>query len=123
MTGRITTFTPTRWATGLVILAGLWLLISPWVLGYTDVGNATTNDVVLGIVIAIIAAIRMWGSWSAAWLSWLNVVLGIWVIASPRILGYTTNNAALWDNVIFGIVVVILAGWTAITEARPTTTT
>jgi hypothetical protein len=118
-----------RWASGLNVLVGLWLLISPFVLGFSAPTNvpfrpsAMWNDIILGIVIAIIAAIRFFGAYQATWLSWLNVILGIWVIVSPWVLGFSSTPTPMWDNVIVGIVVVILGIWAAVTSPRPTTMT
>jgi hypothetical protein len=40
--------------------------------------------------------------------SWVNILLGIWVIISPLVLG-TNVPKAIWNNVIAGALVVILA--------------
>ncbi len=38
------------------VLAGIWLVIAPWVLGYTSTA-AKVNDVLLGVVIGVVALI------------------------------------------------------------------
>lgn len=43
----------------------------------------------------------------------VNLILGAWLIVSPFWLNYT-SSAARWDQVILGIVVVVLAGLRAI---------
>ena len=40
----------------LNVLAGLWLIIAPWILGY-QTAAAKVNDVILGVVVGIIALI------------------------------------------------------------------
>jgi hypothetical protein len=40
--------------------------------------------------------------------SWVNILLGIWVIISPFVLGMNVPKA-IWNNVIAGALVVILA--------------
>ncbi len=99
------------WASGLSVLAGLWLLISPWVLGFSDQQSPLWNAVILGIVIAVLAFIRAGGWYQAVWLAWVNLVLGIWVVISPWILGFSGQNAPLWDAVVVGVIVVILSAW------------
>jgi hypothetical protein len=101
-------------ASGLDVLAGIWLIISPFIIGYGALSGATTNDVILGIVIGILAAIRFFGAYEAAFISWINVILGIWVLISPWVLGYSTNNGALANNIVMGIIVIILAAWSAL---------
>lgn len=44
-------------------------------------------------------------------LNWVQLVLGLWVLVSPWILGFAEITTALWSNVIIGILVVISALW------------
>jgi hypothetical protein len=104
----------TRWAGGINILVGIWLLISPWVLGFTATNAALWDDVVLGIAIIVVAAIRLGWAQDQTWLSWLNLILGAWVVISPWVLGFSSDTTAMWDNVITGIVAFIVAGWAAL---------
>ncbi|MFB3885686.1 MAG: SPW repeat protein [Thermodesulfobacteriota bacterium] len=36
------------------VLVGIWLVISPFVLGYRQITNMTINDLVFGAIVAII---------------------------------------------------------------------
>jgi hypothetical protein len=47
-------------------------------------------------------------------ISWVNFVLGLWLIVAPFALLYRGISAALWDNVIVGIIIAVLAGWRAL---------
>jgi hypothetical protein len=42
-------------------------------------------------------------------LSWVNFILGLWLIVAPFALHYRDLSAAMWNNVIVGIVIAILA--------------
>ena len=42
-------------------------------------------------------------------LSWVNFVLGLWLIIAPFVLHYREVSSAMWNNVIVGIVIAILA--------------
>lgn len=44
-------------------------------------------------------------------LSWAQLILGIWVLVSPWVIGFADISAALWSNVIVGALVVIFALW------------
>jgi len=47
-------------------------------------------------------------------LSWINALLGLWVLLAPFILGYSgTSGGATWNDVIVGVVVIILEVWGA----------
>ncbi len=116
-------------ASGLDLLAGLWLIISPFVLGFGDIGQvtktiasqATNNSMVVGFVIAAIAAIRLANAYRfgeyelpTMWLSWLSALLGLWLIVSPFILGFTGMTTAFWNTIILGIIVAVLGVWNAL---------
>jgi hypothetical protein len=104
-------------ASGLGVLAAIWLIISPWFLPHY-VPIARANDVILGVIIGVLALIRFMGAYEAAVLSEINVLLGVWVLISPWVLHYH-QPVPFWNNIIVGIVVIALAGWSALaTTAR-----
>lgn len=104
----------------LVALVGLWEVIAAFILGYTASTTAFWDAIVVGIVLIVL------GAWAALsnqegtdkTLDWINVVAGIWLIIAPFVLGYSVVAAALWNDIIVGIVVVVLAGWAALTMGR-----
>lgn len=88
------------------IILGIWVLISPFVLAFTF-PRSIWNNVATGIVVGILAIIRLSTREQPGW-SWVNVVLGIWLIISPFVLAFATG-AALWNNVILGIIIAAIA--------------
>jgi hypothetical protein len=91
------------------VLIGIWLIISPFVVtAFNPLMNMKANNVILGIIIALFALFRASGNAMAGW-SWANVLLGIWMIISPFVLGVSSNATVMWHNVIAGIVVALLA--------------
>lgn len=101
-------------ASGLNFLAGIWIIISAWVYGAIYTSGSAWNSIIIGIVIAVFAAIRFFSPRSAVGRSWINALLGIWMIISPWVYGYVnTNEARMWNSVIFGIIVLILGVWSA----------
>ncbi len=104
--------TSVRTANGLDVLAGIWLIFAPFILGYSAVTAAVWNDIIVGIVVAVLAISRTTREGiKVAWPSWVNVVIGIWLIFAPFILGYSFVSAALWNDIILGIIVAALATW------------
>lgn len=104
-------------ASGINILAGIWLALAPWFLAYAS-GVGIWSSIIVGIIIAVLAGIRAFGAYDAAWMSWANVVLGLWVIIAPFILGYGTYPARLWNNIIVGVIVAALGTWSAVASNR-----
>jgi heme/copper-type cytochrome/quinol oxidase subunit 3 len=47
------------WEEWLNLIAGLWSVVSPWVLGFQGT-TAMTVHVVIGILVAVLAAIELW---------------------------------------------------------------
>jgi len=93
-----------QWASGINIIAGIWLLISPWVLSFSTLTTARDNAVIFGIIVGVLAAVRLFVAPAATWLSWVNAILGIWVFISPWVLGFAGDSVALWDHLILGVI-------------------
>lgn len=96
--------TQVRTAGGLDILAGLWLLVAPFALNYAANGGSTVNDLLVGAAIILFAGYEVVNVRNST-PSWLNVLLGAWLVAAPFVLGFTTGSAAMWNNIVTGIVV------------------
>ena len=101
----------------LVAVVGLWELVSPFSLGYSALTMAMWNAVIVGAVLIILAG---WAALSKDAntdrnLDWINTVLGLWLVVSPFILGYSATTVALWNGIIVGVVVIVLAVWAAFT--------
>jgi SPW repeat len=47
------------WEEWLNLIAGLTLIVSPWLLGFQD-SDAMTIDVAIGIIVAALAALEVW---------------------------------------------------------------
>ena len=48
---------------------------------------------------------------------WLNLVLGLWVIVSPFVLGFERNSAGMWGNIAGGAAVMLFTLISATNEA------
>ncbi len=100
-----------RLASGINVVLGVWLLVSPWVFGYHVVGSeAIANSVIVGALIAILAALRAYSGVYPG-LSWINLLLALWTVVSPWVCGYAENISGRLDNMLLGIVIAGLAGW------------
>jgi SPW repeat len=110
-----------RWRDWAMLVLAVWLFLSPWILGFAVgapvEGEAATagftiaawNAWILGVVIAVLA---LWAAFQfAEWHDWVNGVLGVWLVVSPWILGFAALTAALWNHVVVGVLIVVLAAW------------
>lgn len=85
------------------VVAGLWLVIAPFVLGYADPA-ARTSDFWSGLAVIAIALI----STRISGIRWINAGLGAWVVAAPWILSYETTRAVV-NDVVVGLLIIALA--------------
>lgn len=98
-------------ADGISLAAGLWLVVAPFVFGYT-MTVAATNDIILGLAIGAIALYRVLYPASEPRISWINIVLAAWLIVSAFVLPGRTMTT-VWNNIIFGILVIITDSWSS----------
>jgi hypothetical protein len=86
-------------------ILGLWLLLAGFVLS-TAVRPVMTEEVVLGIIIACLAAISM--AWPTAGVSWLVALAGLWTLVAPAVISYAGLPASRINDIVVGIVVLVL---------------
>jgi hypothetical protein len=88
-------------------------MMAPFVV---DAAYPGWSDIVTGAVMVVVATIRIVVPSRTAALSLGNVALGGWLIAAPFALGYSAVPAATWNDVLVGMVVIVLAGvsWFAV---------
>lgn len=98
-----------HWQDPANAVLGLWLAVSPWVLGFDGNSFALSNAVIVGI--ALIAAALGATFVPMAWEEWTEAALGTWMIASPWILGFSALYVATVSAVASGAAVLALALW------------
>ena len=104
-----------HWQDPVNALLGAWIALSPWVLGFQQQMAPMANGVVIGV--ALIAAALGAYFLPRAWEEWTEGGLGLWMVISPWVLGFSTNHNAMLNAVLSGIVVAVLALWVLTTDA------
>lgn len=103
------------WLSFIPFLSGLWLAVSPFLLAYANSNipnaqSATANNVVAGVLIALLAFISLYGSRvMVGFLSWILSLLGIYQILAPFIIGYTNIDQAVMNDVIIGLTILVFS--------------
>ena len=72
-------------ASGVNIIAGVWLISAAFVLCPTQ-PVIRWNDTVAGLILLVLASLRYVHPLHRFWMSWLNALVGLWLTASPFIL-------------------------------------
>ncbi|GAA1580237.1 hypothetical protein GCM10009789_37560 [Kribbella sancticallisti] len=94
---------------GLTFLAGLYLAISPWVVGFTGFTTLTGNNLIVGIAMALLAI-----GFAAAYerthgIAWVMPLVGAWTIVAPwAVSGDVATTSTILSNVVTGGVAVLL---------------
>ena len=103
-----------HWQDPVNAVLGVWLVLSPWVLGFQGNFTAMANVVIVGILLAAAAlgAIFL----PRAWEEWTEGALGAWLAVSPWALGFSTLDVARVTALATGLAVVVLALWVLMTD-------
>lgn len=104
-----------RYAFFINLILGLWLLVSPWVLGFTSMVTPMWSHIIVGVIIALLALWRALepADESRVWASWAMAVLGLYSVISPWVFGYSATTRLVLSDVVAGIIIAALAIWTA----------
>jgi multisubunit Na+/H+ antiporter MnhC subunit len=98
-----------HWQDPISLIAGLWMMVSPWALAYQAEARPMWNAIVLGALIAAVAFTAFFQVF--AWQEWANVLFGGWLIISPWVLGFSALSTVMLNAVVVGAVVAALALW------------
>ena len=94
---------------GLVLLTGLYVAASPWIVGFNATASLATSDLIVGIAVAFLAYGFATTLDRAHGMTWTLPVLGVWVIVSTWILpGAAPSAGTTWSNVVAGAVLTFL---------------
>lgn len=104
-----------HWQDIVTGIVGLWLIVYPFLFsaaGASSTAAFAVNFLACGVIalllaISALAAFRQWEEW-------IGVVLGLWLIASPWLMGFAAADAARWNALIAGVIITALAAWTLI---------
>ncbi|MDC8760630.1 SPW repeat protein [Janthinobacterium fluminis] len=98
-----------RWQDQLILVLGLWLIVSPWAFAYPQGSAQMMNAIISGVIIAALAAFELYKTYF--WAVVVNLLVGVWVAVSPWVLRVADRNTVMWNELIVGIAVVVLALW------------
>lgn len=103
----------------LSLLLGVWFFMTPWLVTH-NLSEAQTslinwNAWLVGAAVIISASLALQSL--KPWEEWANLILGVWLILSPWILGYAAEKGLLWNSIIVGLAITVLSGL-ALPEAQ-----
>jgi general stress protein CsbA len=96
-----------RWQDWINLIFGAWLIFSPWLLKYTNLGTASWDSFYFGLAIVFFA---VWALFAPmVWEEWVNLILGLWLIIAPWVHGFSTHTQVTWNVVAVGVIVAVLS--------------
>jgi hypothetical protein len=99
----------TQFTEGLAFLAGVYLAISPWVVGFNQLTTITVNNLITGIAAALLAAGFASAFGRTHGLTWVLPIIGIWTIITPwAVSGDVDTLRVVLNNVIVGALIALL---------------
>ncbi|MFF0223409.1 SPW repeat protein [Streptomyces sp. NPDC004629] len=95
---------------GLILLAGVYAAISPWVVHFSAQPDITVNNLIVGITVALIGFGLTLVPERMFRLVWTVVPLGVWLLISPWVVTATHGARAgiVWNNCWLGAVTLLL---------------
>jgi hypothetical protein len=93
------------WSQVPLLVLGLWLIVSPFSLGYRSV-PLIWSDIISGILVTVLAVIAF--RTKRVWAAWANTFVGLWVAFAPVVFR-TPDAAAYANDTLIGMLVVTFA--------------
>jgi general stress protein CsbA len=100
------------WLTGIL---GILLIVAPFALGYRSDSPALWSNIILGLIVLVVSAIKGFFPDKTRWEYWVAGIMGVLAIIAPFVLSFSVVNTALWASIILGLIVAILSGYKAFT--------
>lgn len=99
-------------AGSLSLVAGLWLGLFALLMGL----GFASNTFIVGALLVLFSLFELFSAETTMWVSWLNGILGAWLLISPVFLAGLTMGIIL-NSVILGLIVIGIALWGGVSSS------
>jgi hypothetical protein len=94
---------------GFGLITGLYLALSPWILGFTDLPALTMNNLITGIAVALLTAGFASAFGRTHGFTWVAPIIGAWTVVAPWVVsGNADSTTTITSNAIAGGLCVVL---------------
>jgi hypothetical protein len=100
---------PKRWQDWVNVVLGVWLVVSPWALGFSNHETASLVAWLAGAAVVVFAAIGayMRETWEEA----ITLIVGLVLMGAPWAFGFADQLTATANISTTGLLVTIFAVW------------
>ena len=100
---------PALWISWTNVALGLWLIVAAFLFRHSS-GAGVTENIITGSIVALVAlwAARAFRPGVSLVASWTVMLTGVWVVAAPFALGYERESAAVVNDVVVGLAIIVL---------------
>ena len=96
--------TKPRWQDAVGLLLGLWLFSSPLRGNRPELNLFAWDDYAFGILIAVLSVVALSRPWARE--AKINILIGLWLIAAPFVLGFVSHHEAMLSDIGTGVAIV-----------------
>ncbi|MFJ1656539.1 SPW repeat protein [Streptomyces sp. NPDC088337] len=95
---------------GMIVLAGVYAAISPWVVHFAAQPSLAVNNLIIGITVALVGLGLTLAPERMFRLAWVVAPLGVWLIISPWVVTAAHGSRAgiIWNNAWVGAITALL---------------
>ena len=97
-----------KWQDWASFALGLWLAVSPWIVGYAEHEVATANAIVAGLVLALGSHFECVACDDFP-MEWLNLAVGLWLVCAPFTFDFGSRVAMVNSIAVGGFVAMLAA--------------
>jgi SPW repeat len=97
------------WEDWLSMLVGVLIGFSPWLAEQQGDQAVMWNAILVGALVLVLAQLEYVSL--QRWQELAEIILGLWLIASPFIFGYAEAGPLQYWHFVFGAIIVLLATW------------
>ena len=103
------------WANVVNALLGIWFIIAPFVLRFSDRPNIMWLSIIGGAILLLLAGwcVLDGGARRQTWIQYVNGLVGLWFIIFPYVYPLGAVQNLQWTSIVGGLVVVVLSAWLA----------
>ena len=95
------------WEDWVELTLGALLMLSPWIVNQTAHNSAVVSAALTGMALIVIAGMELFRIYR--WHEYASLVLGLWLMAAPSYLGYTSMMPLASWHYVLGAVIAGLA--------------